>query len=104
MYDLPKHSKSIASAISGLLNFVDDHINRNKSVDPIHVIQKSAIEKPANNPCKNLPDVAGQDIGCLKPKLSNQIPLASIQKLILVPLRSGGNKTKAKALVVPQPV
>jgi len=61
MYDLPKHSKSIASAISGLLNFMDDQINRNKSLDPIHVIQKSAIEKPANNPCKNLPDVAVQD-------------------------------------------
>ena len=63
MYDLPKHSKSIASAISGLLNFVDDQINRNKSVDPIHVIQKSAIEKPTNNPCKDLSssDVVGQD-------------------------------------------
>ena len=43
MYNLPKHTKSIASAISGLLNFVDDQINRNKSVDPIPVIQKSAI-------------------------------------------------------------
>ena len=63
MYDLPKHSKSIASAISGLLNFVDELINKKKSVDPIPVIQKSAIEKPANNPCKDLPicDVAGQD-------------------------------------------
>ena len=27
-------------------------------VNPIPVIQKSAIEKPANNPCKNLPDSA----------------------------------------------
>ena len=61
MYDLRKHSKSIASAISGLLNFVDELINKKKSVDPIPVIQKSAIEKPANNPCKDLPDVAGQD-------------------------------------------
>ena len=63
MYDLPKHSKSIASAISGLLNFVDDQINRNKSVDPIHVIQKSAIEKLTDNPCNDLPtcDVVGQD-------------------------------------------
>ena len=61
MYDLPKHSKSTASFISGLLNFVDDLIDKKKTVDPIHVIQKSAIEKPANNPCKDLPDVAGQD-------------------------------------------
>ena len=32
-------------------------------VDPIHVIQKLAIEKPTNNPCKDLPicDVVGQD-------------------------------------------
>ena len=63
MYDLPKHSKSIASAMSGFLNFVDDQINRNKSVDPISVIQKSVIQKPTNNPCKYLPtcDVACQD-------------------------------------------
>ena len=63
MYDLPKHSKSTASAISGFFNFVDDHINRNKSVDPIPVIQKSVIQKPTNNPCKDLPtcDVACQD-------------------------------------------
>ena len=53
MYDLPNHSKSTASFISGLLNFVDDLIDKKKSVDPIHVIQKSAIEKPANNLCNN---------------------------------------------------
>ena len=63
MYDLPKHSKSTASFISGLLNFVDDMIDKKKSVDPIHVIQKLAIEKSDNNPCKDLPicDVVGQD-------------------------------------------
>ena len=32
-----------------------------KSVDPIPVIEKSVVEKPTNNPCKALPDVAGQD-------------------------------------------
>ena len=64
MYDLPKHSKSTASFISDLFNFVDDLIDKNKSVDSIPAIQKSTIEKPANNPCKDLPicDVAGQDI------------------------------------------
>ena len=61
MYDLPMHSKSTASFISGLLNFVDDLIDKKKSVDSIPVTQKSAIEKLANNPCKSLPDVAGQD-------------------------------------------
>ena len=40
---------------------MDDHINRNKSVDPIPIIQKSVIEKLANNPCKSLPNVASQD-------------------------------------------
>ena len=52
MYDLPKHSKSTTSFISGLLNFVDDLIDK-KSIDPIPIIQKSAIENPTNNPCKD---------------------------------------------------
>ena len=43
MYDLPKHSKSTGSLISGLFNFVDDLTDKKKSVDPIPVIQKSAI-------------------------------------------------------------
>ena len=53
MYDLPRHSKSTATVISGLLTFVDELINKKKSVDPKPVIQKSAIEKPANNLCNN---------------------------------------------------
>ena len=59
MYDLPKHNKSIASVISGFLNFMDGLINNR--IDPIHIIPKSSIEKPANNPCETLPNVAGQD-------------------------------------------
>ena len=39
MYDLPKYSKSTTSFISGLLNFVDDLIDKKKSVDPIPIIQ-----------------------------------------------------------------
>ena len=39
MYDLPKHSKSPASFISGLLNFVDDPIDKKKSVDLTPIIQ-----------------------------------------------------------------
>ena len=61
MYNLPNHSKSTASFISGLLNFVDDLIDRKHSVDSILIIQKSIIKKPANNPPKSLPDVASQD-------------------------------------------
>ena len=45
MYDLPRHSKSTATFIGALLTFVDELINKKKSVDPIPVIQKSAIEK-----------------------------------------------------------
>jgi len=64
MFDLPKHCKSTVSFITSLLNFVDELINKKKSVDPISVIQKSAVEKPTNNPCNDLPtcDVAGQDV------------------------------------------
>ena len=42
---------------------MDELINKKKSVDPISVIQKSAIEKLTNNLCNDLPtcDVAGQD-------------------------------------------
>ena len=39
MYVLPKHSKSTSSFISGLFNFVDDLIDKKKSVDPIPIIQ-----------------------------------------------------------------
>ena len=100
MYDLPKHSKSTAGAISDFLNFVDDQINRNKSVDPIPVIQKSVIEKPINNPCKNLPDVAGQDTirasqaKIVEPKSPNKSTETKSSTSTL-----GGNKTMAKMLV-----
>ena len=36
-------------------------IDKEDSSVATSVIQKSAIEKPTNNPCKNLPNVAGQD-------------------------------------------
>ena len=63
MFDLPKHCKSTAKFITDLLSFVDELINKKKSVDPIHVPEKSVVEKPTNNPCKDLLtcDVACQD-------------------------------------------
>ena len=63
MFDLPKHCKSTAKFITDLLSFVDELINKKKSVDPIPVPEKSVVEKPTHNPCKDLPtcDVANQD-------------------------------------------
>ena len=103
MYDLPRHSKSTATFISGLLTFVDELINKKKSVDPIPFIQKSAIEKLANNPCKNLPDVACQDtIRLSQAKIVELKSPGRAQRLNLVLQRSRGNKTKAKMLVALQ--
>ena len=63
MFDLPMHSKSTARFITDLLSFVDELINKKKSVDPIPITEKSVVEKPTNNPCKDLLtcDVAGQN-------------------------------------------
>ena len=107
MYDLPKHSKSIASFISDLLNFVDDLIDKKKSVNLTSVIQKSAIEKPANNPCKDLPicDVAGQDT--IQPSQAKIVEPNYPSKYIETNSSTfmlGGNKTKANTPVIPQPV
>ena len=63
MFDLPKNCKSTAKFITDLLSFVDELINKKKSVDPIPVPEKSVVEKPTHNPCKDLPtyDVVNQD-------------------------------------------
>ena len=104
MYNLPKHTKSIASAISGLLNFADDQINRNKSVDQISVVQKSVIEKLANNPCKSLPNVASQDT--IRPSQAEIVvsksPSQSIETIssTFTVGGGGGNKSKIKGPVV----
>lgn len=107
MFDLPKHCKSTVSFITSLLNFVDELINKKKSVDPIFVIQKSAVEKPTNNPCNDLPtcDVAGQDVirpsqvEIVKPNFPSRSTETKSSTSTL-----GGNKTKAKVPVVWQPV
>ena len=82
-------SNVISSVVKDLIDQIDSSIQA-------LVAQKSVIEKPTNNPCKSLPDVAGQAvIGRLKPNLLIKNPLASARKLILVLLRSRGNKTMA---------
>ena len=47
-------SNIISSVVKDLIDQIDSSIQT-------HVVQKSVIEKPTNNPCKNLPDVASQD-------------------------------------------
>ena len=51
-------SDTLSDALSDLVQYLIDQEDRSISVP---IIQKSVIEKPANNPCKNLPDVAGED-------------------------------------------
>ena len=47
-----------------MLTFADELINKKKSVDLIPIPEKSVVEKPTHNPCKDLPtcDIACQDI------------------------------------------
>ena len=73
----------------------------------VPVIQESVIEKPTNNPCKDLPacDVACQYI--IRPSqaefVNPKFPSKSI-KTKSSTSTLGGNKTKAKLLVALQPV
>ena len=59
--DILMEMQSSGTLSDTLSNYVEYLIDKENSAIPIPVIQKSAIEKPANNPCKNLPDVACQD-------------------------------------------
>jgi hypothetical protein len=64
MYDLPRHRKSFANLINGLLALVDDLLNKKNSVDLIPFNRESVSEEPAivmSNPCKVLPNC--NDVG-----------------------------------------
>ena len=66
-------------------------------------IQESAIEEPANNPCKSLPDVAGQDT--IRLSQAEIVELNSPSKYTETNssiFTLGGNKTKTKTPVVLQ--
>ena len=73
----------------------------------VPVIQESVIEKPTNNPCKDLSicDVAYHDT--IRPSQAKfvdpKFPRKSIETISST-FMLGGNKTKAKMLVAPQPV
>ena len=53
-----RSSGNLSDVVFGI---VKDLIDQKNSSIQAHVVQKSVIEKPANNPCKSVPDVAGQD-------------------------------------------
>ena len=59
--DILMEMQSSGTLSDALSNYVEYLIDKENSAIPISVIQKSAIEKPANNPCISLPDVANQD-------------------------------------------
>ena len=61
--DLLKEVQSSGNLSDALSELVQYLIDQENSSVPVRAVQKSAIEEPANNPCKDLPicDVAGQD-------------------------------------------
>ena len=107
MFDLPKHCKSTAKFITDLLSFVDELINKKKSVDPIPVLEKSVVEKQTHNPCKDLPtcDVANHDtIRPFQAEFVNPKSSSKSTETISSTTMLGGNKIKAKVPVTPRPV
>ena len=53
-----RSSGTLSIVVSGIIK---DLIDQENSSIQAPVVQKSVIETPAKNPCKSLPDVAGQD-------------------------------------------
>jgi len=51
-------SDTLSNVLSDFVKYLND---KEDSSIAIPVIQKSVIEKPTNNPCETLPNVAGQD-------------------------------------------
>ena len=106
MIDLLKEvqsSDTLSDALSDLVQYLIDQEDRSISVP---IIQKSVIEKPANNPCKKLPDVAGQDT--IRPSQAEIVEPKSPSKSTEIKsststLKGQQNKDK-KMLVALQPV
>jgi len=95
-------SGTLSDVLSG---FVKHLIDKEDSSVAIPVIQKSAIEKPTSNPCEILPNVASQDK--IRPSQAEFVDLKPLKKsteTISSTFTFGGNKTKAKVLVVLQSV
>ena len=103
--DLLKEVQSSGTLSDALSELVQYLIDQEDSSIPVPTVQKSAIEEPANNPCKDLPicDVAGQDT--IRPSQAEIAEPNSPSKYTETNSNTftlGGNKTKAKAPVVPQ--
>ena len=97
-----RSSGNLSDVVFGI---VKDLIDKKNSSIQAPIVQKSVIEKPANNPCKSVPDVAGQD--AIRPSQAKIVEPNSPSKYTETNSSTstlGGNKTKAKAPVVPQPV
>ena len=93
-------SGNLSDFVSGI---VKDFIDKENSSIQAPIVQKSVIEKPTNNPYKDLPtcDVACQDT--IRPSQAKFIDPKCPRKsteTISSTFTLGGNKTKAKAPVV----
>ena len=76
---------------------MDELVNKKKSVDSISVIQKSAMEKSANNPCISLPDVVNQDtIRPFQAEFVNPKSSSKSTETISSILMLGGGQNKGK--------
>ena len=62
MIDLLKEVQSSDTLSDALSDLVQHLIDQEASSILVPIIQESVIEKPTNNPCKSLPDVAGQAV------------------------------------------
>ena len=97
MIDLLKEvqfSDTLSDALSNLVQYL---IDREDSSISVPIIQKSVIEKPANNPYKNLPDVAGQDT--IRPSLAEIVEPKSPSKSTKIKSSTstlGGRQNKGK--------
>ena len=59
--DILMEMQSLKTLSDVLSSIVKNLIDEEDSLISVPVIQMSVIEKPANNPCKTVPNVAGQD-------------------------------------------
>jgi hypothetical protein len=96
-----KETESSGTKFTHLSYFVSNYLKslmyKEDSVDSIPVVQKSVIEKPTNNPCKSLLDVAGKD--ALRPSQAEFVDKKSPRKSIETTssnLMLGGQQNKGK--------